>query len=86
MPEMLVYVLLMYVGNVQEPNFQVHFRTLSQCSKHKLAIEHQSGADFPYIFPKTNRFSLVCMPKIITSQQAGTEIIFHDLPDVKVEK
>ena len=85
MPEMLVYVLLMYVGNVQEPNFQVHFRTLSQCSKHKLAIEHQSGADFPYIFPKTNRFSLVCMPKIVSSQEAGTKIIFHDLPDVPVK-
>jgi len=85
MPEMLVYVLLMYVGGVQEPSFEVHFRTLSQCAKHKLAIEHQSGDDFPYIFPKTNRFSLVCMPKVITSRQAGTEIIFHDLPDVAVD-
>tara|TARA_S200002703_G_scaffold121952_2_gene107834 strand:+ start:394 stop:654 length:261 start_codon:yes stop_codon:yes gene_type:complete len=86
MPEMLVYVLLMYVGGVEEPNFRVHFRTLSQCAKHKVAIEHQSGDDFPYIFPKTNRFSLVCMPKIITSKQAGTEIIFHDLPDVVADK
>lgn len=86
MPEMLVYVLLMYVGNVQDTSFQVHFRTISQCSRHKLAIERQTGDDFPYIHPKTNKFSLVCMPKIITSEQAGTEIIFHDLPDVKVEK
>jgi hypothetical protein len=84
-PELLVYVLIMYVGGVQDPDFKVHFRTLSQCSKHKVAIERQSGDDFPYIHPKTNRFSLLCMPKIVTSKQAGTEIIFHDLPDVPVD-
>ena len=85
MPEMLVYVLLMYVGNVQQPNFEVHFRTITQCGRHKLALERQTGDAFPYMNPKTNKFSLVCMPKIIRSEQAGTEIIFHDLPDVKVK-
>lgn len=80
--EMLVYVLLMFRGNEQDMSFQVHFRTLTSCSQHKMAIERQSPERWAYILPKTNKFSLHCEPKIIKSSEAGTSIIFHDLKDV----
>ena len=83
--EMLVYVLLMFKGGVQVPDFQVHFRTLSECGRHKIAIEHQSGEKHAWVFQKTNKFQLVCYPKLIDSTVAGSEIVFHDIVAKKVE-
>ena len=80
--EMLVYVLLMFRGNEQDLSFQVHFRTLTSCSQHRMAIERQSAERWASILPKTNKFSLHCEPKIIKSSEAGTSIIFHDLKEV----
>ena len=80
--EMLVYVLLMFRGNEQDLSFQVHFRTLTSYSQHRMAIERQSAERWAYILPKTNKFSLHCEPKIIKSSEAGTSIIFHDLKEV----
>jgi hypothetical protein len=80
--EMLVYVLLMFRGNEQDMSFQVHFQTLTQCSQHKIAIEHQSPERWAHVLPKTNKFKLHCEPKIIKSSEAGKSIIFHDLKSV----
>ena len=83
--EMLVYVLLMFQKGEQVPDFQVHFRTLSECGRHKIAIEHQSGERYAWVFQKTNKFQLVCYPKLIDSRTAGTDIVFHDIVAKKVE-
>jgi hypothetical protein len=80
--EMLVYVLLMFRGNEQDMSFQVHFRTLTSCSQHAMAIQAQSAERWAYILPKTNKFKLHCEPKIIKSSEAGKSIIFHDLKSV----
>ena len=83
--EMLVYVLLMFKNGEQVPDFNVHFRTLSECGRHKVAIERQSGEKYAFVLPKTNKFQLVCYPKLIDSRTAGTDIVFHDIVAKKVE-
>ena len=80
--EMLVYVLLMLKAG-EPTGFEVWFQTLTSCSEHRLAILHQSVAKYAFVLPKTNRFDMICEPRLIDKADAGSKIIFHDLETMK---
>ena len=80
--EMLVYVLLMLKAG-EPTGFLIYFQTLTSCSEHRLAILHQSAAKYAFVLPRTNRFDMICEPRLIDKADAGSKIIFHDLEMTK---